>query len=93
MDVDAVKNANDGNIEAIGVGFQEEFEADLNAGTPLWMTPQNVMQGDGATSYYMPEGSAYQAFTPMPGNSMHIGAESPLPGSPTQIDYYPMRAG
>ena len=43
----------------------------------------------GETSYYMPEGSAYQAFTPyQTGGNTAYNPDSPLPRSPTQIDYY-----
>jgi hypothetical protein len=91
MDTDLLKEANDGNIEPMNVVYPEEIEEDANAGTPVWMTPSMPLQGD--TSYYMPEGSAYQAFTPMPGGhtGMYKGAESPIPGSSPggQTDLYP----
>lgn len=91
VDSDMLKEANDGGMDDMNIVPQQNFNLDqMDAGTPEFMTPQ--MPIPGGTTAYMNDGSAYQAFTPMPGadGSMgyNVGMDSPVQGSPTQTEMY-----
>jgi DNA-directed RNA polymerase II subunit RPB1 len=59
MDADMLKDANDGNIAGTKVPDVDDPINGLGSGTPVMLSPS--APNHGASSYYMPEGTAYGA--------------------------------
>jgi len=74
----------------MNVSMPDEMMNANDYGTPQYMmTPEAPVFGD--TSVYMPEGSAYNAFTPGPATlGYSVGMDSPLDSSGQTAMYNPM---